>query len=143
MELVHLKNRKRKSELLPKKWDLETQGTHTNTLKLNWNILMITDIFLDQKRVNAFCLEISSFFLLSFSISLLIEKGICDRQNVSVKLPCVCVCAFCLEISSFFLLSFSISLLIEKDICDRQNVSVKLPCVCVCAFCLEISSFFW
>ena len=27
---------------------------HTNTLKLNWNILRITDVFLNQKRVNVY-----------------------------------------------------------------------------------------
>ena len=41
--------------------------------------------------------------------SLLIEKDICDRQNVLIKLPCVCVCLlsgnlfiFLVIVSSFF-----------------------------------------
>ena len=57
------KNRKRKGKLLPKNEEISGQKSHTNTRKLDLNILMITDAFLDQKRVN---------------VCLLIEKGICD-----------------------------------------------------------------
>jgi hypothetical protein len=32
--------------------EISKRKAHTNTRNLNWNILTITDIFLDQKRVN-------------------------------------------------------------------------------------------
>ena len=37
-----------------KKEEISRQKAHTNTWKLNWNISTITDIFLDQKRVNVY-----------------------------------------------------------------------------------------
>ena len=33
--------------------------------------------------------------------SLLIEKDICDRQNVSIKFPCVCVCLLSGDLFTF------------------------------------------
>jgi hypothetical protein len=45
------KNRKRKGKLLPKN-EVSGQKAHTNIWKLNRNILTITDLFLDQQRVN-------------------------------------------------------------------------------------------
>ena len=37
--------------------------------------------------------EVTSFYhVFTYIYSLLIEKDICDHQNVLVKLPCVCVC---------------------------------------------------
>ena len=56
-------------------------------------------------------------------IHLLIEKDICNCQNISIMLPCFCVCLYHVV---------HIHLLIEKDICDCQNISIMLPCVCVC-----------
>ena len=38
----------------------------------------------------------------TYIYSLLIEKDIYDHQNISFKLPCVCVCPFRPEISPFF-----------------------------------------
>ena len=70
-------NSKRKGKLLQKNEEISGRKAHTNTWKLNWNVLRITDVFLDQKRVN---------------VSFLIEKDICDCQNISIKLLCVCVC---------------------------------------------------
>jgi hypothetical protein len=49
------------------------------------------------------------YHVFTYIYSLLIEKDICDRRNVLVKLPCVCVCLlsrdlliFSLRVSSFF-----------------------------------------
>ena len=89
------KNWKRKRNLLPENEEISGGNAHTNTWKLNWNVSTITDVFLDQKRVNvcehtvktASCGTV--FTMCSYS--LLIKKDICDRQNISVKLPCVCV----------------------------------------------------
>ena len=46
------KNRKRKGKLLPKNEQISRRLSHTNTRKLDRNILPITDVFLGQKRVN-------------------------------------------------------------------------------------------
>ena len=44
------KNRKRMKKLLPKKWrELQIKGTQ----QLNWYFSTITDVFLNQKRINA------------------------------------------------------------------------------------------
>ena len=46
--------------------------------------------------------------MFTYIYSLLIEKGIYDRQNIAIRFPCfhVFVCDFYLEISSFFGKSF-------------------------------------
>ena len=49
---LYTKNRKRKRKLLQKKKEISGEKAHTNTRKLNWNVSMITDVFLNQKRVN-------------------------------------------------------------------------------------------
>ena len=46
------KNRKRKGKLLPKNEEITRGKAHTNTWKLILYILTITDVFLNQKRVN-------------------------------------------------------------------------------------------
>ena len=46
-----MKNKKRKRKQ-KKNEEVSGQKAYTNTQKLNWNILTITDVFLDQKRVN-------------------------------------------------------------------------------------------
>ena len=46
------KNRKRTRKLIPKNEEISGQKAHTNTQKLNWNVSTITDVFLNQKRVN-------------------------------------------------------------------------------------------
>ena len=43
---------KRKGIVLPKNKETSGLNAYTNTWKLDWNILTITDVFLDQKRVN-------------------------------------------------------------------------------------------
>jgi len=51
------------------------------TRKLIWNISTITDIFLNRHLYRVF----------TYIYSLLIEKDIRDRQNISNKFPGVCV----------------------------------------------------
>ena len=48
---VYIKKRKR-GKLFPKNEGISGRRAHTNTQKLNLNILTITYAFLDQKRVN-------------------------------------------------------------------------------------------
>ena len=43
---------KGKEKLLPKIEEITRGKAHTNTLNLNQNILTVTDVFLNQKRVN-------------------------------------------------------------------------------------------
>ena len=43
---------KGKGKLLPKIEEISGGKTHTNIRKLIQNILMVTDVFLNQKRVN-------------------------------------------------------------------------------------------
>ena len=45
------KNRKRKGNSNQKKEEISGRKAHTNICKLNLNVLMITDVFLDEKRV--------------------------------------------------------------------------------------------
>ena len=45
------KKKEKKEETLTEKWGGKA---HTNKQKLNWDISMITDVFLDQKRVDVF-----------------------------------------------------------------------------------------
>ena len=82
------------SHLLPKKW---RDKAHTSTWKLNGNVLIS-----QMSWCHFYCV----FTLIH---SLLIEKDICDCQNFSVKLPCVCMCLlsgdlfiFWVRDSSFF-----------------------------------------
>ena len=100
--ILNTKHRKRKDkETLTEKWrDLWRKGTHKHK-KLNWNILTITDAFLDQKRVNVpeHTAKMEStlmwhrrYYVFTYIYSLLIKKDICDHQNISIKLRCVCVC---------------------------------------------------
>ena len=77
---------------MPKKEDISGQRAHINTRKLNSNFSTITHVFLNQKRVNVCKNMVKTATHESFQSSLQIEKDICDRQNVSVKLPCVEVC---------------------------------------------------
>ena len=90
------KKEEKKDETDWKNEEISGWKAHTNTWKLTWNVLMITDAFLNQKRVNAYI----------YIYSLLIEKDICDHWNVSVKLPCVCVC---LSSRDFFIFSVRFS----------------------------------
>ena len=58
---------------------LEERHTLTHR-SFNWYVSTITDVFLNQKRVNVYI------------YSLLNGKQICDYRNISVKFPCVYVC---------------------------------------------------
>ena len=77
---------------------------------------MITDVFLNQKRVNIceYTVKMTSCHLyrvFTYIYCLLIEKDICDCQNISNKFPCVCVCLSSGDLFSFlqqFSLSFPI-----------------------------------
>ena len=46
------KIRERQKENLPKIEEISGVKAHTNTWKLNQNISMVTDVFINQKRVN-------------------------------------------------------------------------------------------
>ena len=46
------------------------------------------------------------YCVFTYIYSLLIKKDICDRQNISIKFPCVCVC---LSLRDLFILSLSVS----------------------------------
>ena len=70
-------NKGKERELLPIIEEISGGKAHINTRKLNQNILTVIH-------------------------SLLIEKDVCDRQNISIKF----LCAFALEISSMFGKSF-------------------------------------
>ena len=90
------------------------QKAHTNTQKLNWNVSTITDVLLDQKRVNV-CehmvktvpsLSCVHIYLFSFD----------QKRHVIVKMfqlsIYVFMWSFCLDISSFFWWQFPLSSLI-------------------------------
>jgi hypothetical protein len=67
---------------------------------------MITDVILDQKRVNICEHTLKTaphgtylqlawrhlYHIFTYIYSIVIEKDICNCQNVSVKFPCVYVC---------------------------------------------------
>jgi hypothetical protein len=108
----------RKGKLLLKNEEISVGKAHINPWKLNWDISMITDIFLDQKRV--------SLLIRSEGVSLLIEKDICDHQNISIKFPCVYVC---------------LSLFWSRKTSVNVDMSQLSSCLFVCAFPPEISSF--
>ena len=65
----------------------------------------MTDVFLDQKRVNVCEQTVKTWYCLYRVFikinSLLIEKDICDLEMFQVSFR-VFMCAFNLEISSFF-----------------------------------------
>ena len=101
---------KRKGKLLPKSEEISIGKAYTNTQKLIQYISTITDVFLNQKRINV-CehMEKMASHGFTYIYSLLIENDICDHQNISSKFPCVCVYLssrdlfiFCYEFSFFF-----------------------------------------
>ena len=47
------------------------------------------------------------YCVFTYIYSLLIEKDICDRQNISIKLPCVCVCLSSGDLFIFSIRDFS------------------------------------
>ena len=70
---------------------------HPNTWMLNWNVSMITDVFLDQNRVN-----VCEHTVKTTPYSLLIEKDVCEYQNFSVEAS-MCLCVPFIRISLQFL----------------------------------------
>ena len=88
-------NRKRKGKLLPKNKEI---SEWINTWKLEWYISVITDAFLDQKRINV-CEHMvarSHIFTLFWSRK---ASVIAEKYHSSFR---VFVCDFHLEICSFF-----------------------------------------
>jgi hypothetical protein len=79
---------------------LTNASLRPNTWKLNWNVLTITAVILNLKRVNV-CEQMVKtaprttvtwccpHHVFSYIYSLLIEKDICDHQKFSVKFLCV------------------------------------------------------
>ena len=59
-----------------------------NTEKLNSNVLKITVVFLDQVNVHEHTVKMVPYCVFAYMYSLLIKKYICDRQNISIELPC-------------------------------------------------------
>jgi hypothetical protein len=68
---------------------------------------MITDDFLNQKTQQKLSHDAIFYRVFTYIYPLLIEKDICDRQSVSVKLPCVYVC---LSSKYLFILLIRVSL---------------------------------
>ena len=81
------------------------------------------------------------YLLLDYIYSLLIEKGICDHQNLSFKL-CVCVCLSSRDHSSYvFVCVFPPEIIQVMCLCvPFLQRSFKL-CVCVCLSSRDHSSY--
>jgi hypothetical protein len=82
--MVNTKYGKGKGKLLLKIEEISGGKEHTNTWKLIQDILMITDVFLNQKRVNV-CEHMvkmvscdAIFIVRSHIFTLVIEKDVCD-----------------------------------------------------------------
>ena len=79
-----------KGKLLPKEWrGLWMKGTNTSkiTRELDWNVLTLAEVFLNQKRINV-CHTFILFWL---------KKDLCECQNISVKFPCALLVYFIIE----------------------------------------------
>ena len=83
--LSHTENRKRKGKLLLKTEEISGRKAHTNTPKLNWNVLTITDVFLNQMRVNLFEHMVKTGPCESFEKLVALFKN----SHMAVSLPCV------------------------------------------------------
>ena len=92
--------------------DISRWKAHVNTQKHDWNVSMITDVFLNQKRVNVCEHTLNTApHVFTYIYSLPIKKDICDHWNVSVMLPYVYVClssgdVFIFSVSFLFLFLF-------------------------------------
>ena len=156
--------------------DKERGNSLTNTRKLNWNILTITDIFLDQKRTNV-C-EHTIKMAPCERFAKVPPEWVWDRKGGGMERKIECkssilitsptailnphINLFCPLDTDLVLISDDFhsipsitpssgnflnvtwhclygvfkciySFLIEKEICDRWNISIKLPYV-LCAF---------
>ena len=83
---------KRKRKILLKKLDLWMNGIHKHmeaSLKR-----FDSHRCLSRSEIVNVCEHMvkTASHVFTYIYSLLIEKDICDCQNVSIKLPCVCVC---------------------------------------------------
>ena len=74
---INTKIRKERGNSYWKNEEISRRKAHTNTQKLNWTFWWSHMSFLIRR-----------------------EKDVCDRQYISIMLPCIC-CVFHLEISSF------------------------------------------
>ena len=90
-------------------------------------MLMITDVFLDQKRVK----DSTTFAKPSHSTVFIVCSH--TRQYHI----CKAITQRCL----YRVFTYIYSLLIEIDICDPQNVSVQLPCVYTCFSSRDLFTF--
>ena len=111
--------------------EISRQKAHTNTWKLNWNVLTIPNVFLNQKRVNV-CEH-------------MVKKA--PHESFPVSYPLWWHFSNTLMWCRLFhVFTYFYSLLIEKDICDRRNISIKLLCVPFVRrslhFLVRVSSFF-
>ena len=103
------KNRNNKGKLLPK-----NEGSPDERYKKEQ-----IEVFLNRERINVceHTVKVAShdsYYVFTYNYSLLIEKGLCEYQNVSFKFPCVVLVYFCLssedlliyviKVSSFFFL---------------------------------------
>ena len=77
------------------------KSTHEHKHTATWNILAITDAFLDQKRVNVCEHPVKMvaqgrhlYHVFTYIYSLLIEKDICDHRNISSFHMFVFICTF-------------------------------------------------
>ena len=77
-------------KLLPKIEEISNGKAHTNSRKLIWNILMVTDVFLNQKKVNV-CEHMAKMSVTIEIFQISFREFVCD---------------FPLEISSIFDKSF-------------------------------------
>jgi hypothetical protein len=103
-------NSKGKRKPLPKKLR-DLMKAHINTQKLKWNVKMITDVFLDQKRVNLcskngttflYCSHGAIFTVCSHTFTLFWSRKTFVIFKTFQLSFCVFVCTFDQEISSFF-----------------------------------------
>jgi len=101
------------------KTSLEERHTLTHR-SFNWYVSTITDVFLNQKRVNVYI------------YTLLNGKYICDYRNVSVKFPCDYVCLSFRDLFIYSLFWLRNSSVIVKTY--QWNFFMF-----ICAFHLEIS----
>ena len=118
MKYIITKSRKRKRKLLPKKWrDPRTKAIHKHTEMLQWLQMSFSlrgEVNLCEHMIKTAPCE-SVFRYIN---SLPIKKDICDRQNVLVKLSCVCVCLSFRDLFIFwkdFAFSFPI-------VCESNNI---------------------
>ena len=99
--------------------EISRQKVHTNTRKLNWNFSIRFSLYPLHSSPHPVSHPLWWHFsktlmwhhlyrVFTYIYSLLIKKEICDRQNLSVKLPCVCVCLLFGDLLIFSVWVFSL-----------------------------------